>query len=458
MNGNTEIVNTKEGFLEKFFKLKDSNTNVKTEMVAGLTTFLTMAYIIAVNPSFLSTTGMPKEAILTATCLSAGITTILMGIYANLPFALASGMGLNAFFAFSVCGAMKIPWQIALTAVFAEGIIFIILSVTNVRELVVNSIPITLKIAVSGGIGLFIALVGLEGAKIVVNEDSTLVTLGTFRDPRAVIAVIGIVIIGVLVYKKVKGAMLWGILACTVLSWIYALIIGPAKAAELYEIYLPSEIFAFHGIGPIAGKLDFSVFTYGEGIFTFISVLLTFLFVDFFDTVGTLVGVASKVNMIDKSGKVLRANRALLVDAIGTTMGALMGVSTVTTYVESSAGVAEGGRTGLTAVTTGILFILSMFLAPIFIAIPSCATAPALVIVGLFMMQNITQIDFYDYAEAIPAFLTIILMPLTYSIATGLMFGVIAYVIFNLFAKKANNISPTIYILALIFIIKLAVT
>jgi AGZA family xanthine/uracil permease-like MFS transporter len=353
---------------------------------------------------------------------------------------------------------MKIPWQIALTAVFAEGIIFIILSVTNVRELVVNSIPITLKIAVSGGIGLFIALVGLEGAKIVVNEDSTLVTLGTFRDPRAVIAVIGIVIIGVLVYKKVKGAMLWGILACTVLSWIYALIIGPAKAAELYEIYLPSEIFAFHGIGPIAGKLDFSVFTYGEGIFTFISVLLTFLFVDFFDTVGTLVGVASKVNMIDKSGKVLRANRALLVDAIGTTMGALMGVSTVTTYVESSAGVAEGGRTGLTAVTTGILFILSMFLAPIFIAIPGCATAPALVIVGLFMMQNITQIDFYDYTQAIPAFLTIILMPLTYSIATGLMFGVIAYVIFNLFAKKANNISPTIYILALIFIIKLAVT
>jgi adenine/guanine/hypoxanthine permease len=458
LNGNTEIVNTKEGFLEKLFKLKDSNTTVRTEIVAGLTTFLTMAYIIAVNPSFLSTTGMSKEAILTATCLSAGLTTILMGIYANLPFALASGMGLNAFFAFSVCGAMKVPWQIALTAVFAEGIIFIILSVTNVRELVVNSIPMTLKIAVSGGIGLFIALVGLEGAKIVVNEDSTLVTLGTFRDPRAVIAVIGIVIIGILVHKKVKGAMLWGILACTILSWVYALIIGPAKAAELYEIYLPSGVFAFHGIGPIAGKLDFSVFTHAEGIFTFLSVLLTFLFVDFFDTVGTLVGVASKVNMIDENGKVLRADKALLVDAIGTTMGALMGVSTVTTYVESSAGVAEGGRTGLTAVTTGILFILSMFLAPIFIAIPGCATAPALVIVGLFMMQNITQIDFYDYTQAIPAFLTIILMPLTYSIATGLMFGVIAYVIFNLLAKKTSNISPTIYILALIFIIKLAVS
>ncbi|QGU94733.1 NCS2 family permease [Clostridium bovifaecis] len=456
LNRNTEIVTTKEGFLEKNFKLRENNTTVRTEIVAGLTTFLTMAYIIAVNPSFLSATGMPKEALLTATCLAAGLTTILMGFYANLPFALASGMGLNAFFAFSVCGAMKIPWQIALTAVFAEGVIFIILSVTSIREIVVNSIPVTLKIAVSGGIGLFIALIGFENAKVVVNEDATLVTLGTFKDPRAIIAVIGIVIIGTLVHKKVKGAMLWGILACTILSWVYALIIGPAKAAELYEIYLPNGIFAFHGIGPIAGKLDFSIFTHAQGLVTFISVLLTFLFVDFFDTVGTLVGVASKANMVDENGKVLRANKALLVDAIGTTMGALMGVSTVTTYVESSAGVAEGGRTGLTALTTGILFILSMFLAPIFMAIPSCATAPALIIVGLFMMQNITQIDFYDYTEAIPAFLTIILMPLTYSIATGLMFGVIAYVILNLLGKRTERISPTIYILAIIFIIRIA--
>lgn len=456
MNRNTEIVTTKEGFLEKAFKLRENNTTVRTEIVAGLTTFLTMAYIIAVNPSFLSAAGMPKEALLTATCLAAGLTTILMGFYANLPFALASGMGLNAFFAFSVCGAMKIPWQIALTAVFAEGIIFIILSVTNIREIVVNSIPVTLKIAVSGGIGLFIALIGFENAKIVVNEDATLVTLGTFKDPRAVIAVIGVVIIGTLVHKKVKGAMLWGILACTILSWIYAIMIGPAKAAELYEIYLPNGIFAFHGIGPIAGKLDFSIFTHTQGLVTFISVLLTFLFVDFFDTVGTLVGVASKANMVDTNGKVLRANKALLVDAIGTTMGALMGVSTVTTYVESSAGVAEGGRTGLTALTTGILFIISMFLAPIFMAIPSCATAPALIIVGLFMMQNITQIDFYDYTEAIPAFLTIILMPLTYSIATGLMFGVIAYVIFNLLGRRTERISPTIYILAIIFILRIA--
>lgn len=456
MKSNLENVITKDGFLERTFKLRESKTTVKTEIVAGFTTFLTMAYIIAVNPDMLSATGMPKEALLTATCLAAGLTTVLMGFYANLPFVLASGMGLNAFFAFSVCGAMNIPWQIALTAVFAEGIIFIILSVTNIRELVVNSIPVTLKIAVSAGIGLFIALVGFEGAKLVVNEDSTLVTLGTLRDPRAVIAVIGIIIIGALVHKKVKGAMLWGILSCTIISWLYALAIGPAKAAELYGIYLPNGVVGFHGIGPIAGKLDFSIFTHKEGLVTFLSVLLTFLFVDFFDTVGTLVGVASKVNMIDKDGKVLRANKALLVDAVGTTMGAVMGVSTVTTYVESSAGVAEGGRTGLTAVTAGILFLLSMFFAPIFMAIPGCATAPALIIVGLFMMQNITQIDFYDYTEAIPAFLTIVLMPLTYSIANGLMFGVISYVVFNVLGKKAKKVSPTIYILAIIFILRLA--
>lgn len=453
MSMNSGINN--DSFLERTFKLTENGTTVKTELIAGLTTFLTMAYIIAVNPEFLSTTGMPKEALLTATCLAAGLTTILMGIYANLPFALASGMGLNAFFAFSVCGNMKVPWQIALTAVFAEGIIFIILSVTKVREMVVNSIPLTLKIAVSAGIGLFIALIGFQNAKIVVNDDATLLTLGTFKDPRAVIAVIGIVIIGSLVYKKVKGAILWGILACTIISWIYAVIIGPAKAAELYGIYLPKGIFAFHGIGPIAGKLDFSVFTHTEGLVSFISILLTFLFVDFFDTVGTLVGVASKANMIDKDGNVLRADKALLVDAIGTTMGALMGVSTVTTYVESSAGVAEGGRTGLTAIATGILFLLSLFLAPIFMAIPGCATAPALIIVGLFMMQNITQIDFTNYTEAIPAFLTIILMPLTYSIATGLMFGVIAYVVFNLLGGKSKSISPTIYVLAVIFILRL---
>ncbi|MCY6354121.1 NCS2 family permease [Clostridium sp. ZS2-4] len=444
-----------DSWLERTFKLKQSNTTVKTEIIAGVTTFLTMAYIIAVNPDFLSTTGMDKGALLTSTCIAAGITTILMGLYANLPFVLASGMGLNAFFAFSVCGAMKVPWQIALTAVFCEGIIFIILSLTNVREIVVNSIPVSLKIAVSGGIGLFIAFIGFQNAKIVLNDDATLVALGRFSDPRAVIAVIGIVIIGILVHKQVKGAMLWGILSCTVIAWAYALAIGPEQAAKVYQIYLPTGLLGIHSMAPIAGKLDFSVFGSKEGILTLVSILLTFLFVDFFDTVGTLVGVASKANMIDEKGNVLRAKQALLVDAIGTTMGACMGISTVTTYVESSAGVAEGGRTGLTAVAAGVLFLISAFFAPVFMAIPSCATAPALIIVGLFMMQNITQIDFYDYTEAIPAFLTIILMPLTYSIATGLMFGVIAYVLFNVLGGKKEKVSITILILAIIFVLRL---
>lgn len=454
MNKNTKIINDNEGFLERTFKLKANNTNVKTEVIAGITTFLTMAYIIAVNPEFLSTTGMDKGAVLTSTCVAAGLTTILMGVYANLPFVLASGMGLNAFFAFSVCGGMKVPWQVALTAVFLEGIVFIILSLTKVREIVVNSIPTSLKISVSAGIGLFIAFIGFQNSGIVVKNESTLVSLGSLKDPRAVIAVIGLIVIGTLVYKQVKGAMLWGILACTVVAWGYAFAIGPEKAAELYKIYLPTGLLGVHSMAPIAGKLDFTVFSTAKGTSMIISVLLTFLFVDFFDTVGTLVGVASKANMMDENGNVLRAREALLTDAIGTTMGAVMGVSTVTTYVESSAGVAEGGRTGLTAFTAGVLFLLAALFAPIFMAIPSCATAPALIIVGLFMMQNITQIDFYNYTEAIPAFLTILLMPLTYSIATGLMFGVIAYVIFNLLGGKKEKISITLVILSIIFIIR----
>ncbi len=448
-------IEKESGFLERRFKLTENGTNVKTEVIAGLTTFLTMAYIIAVNPNFLSSTGMDKGALVTATCLAAGLTTIMMGLYANLPLALASGMGLNAFFAFVVCGVMGISWQVALTAVFVEGIIFIILSITGIRELVVNSIPDSLKIAVSSGIGLFIAFIGLEGAKIVVDDPATLVVMGSMTDPRAVIAIIGVVIIGVLLHKKVKGAVLWGILACTFIAWIFALIVGADKAAELYEIYLPNKVTGLYSIKPIAFKLDFSVFSNGQSLLTFATIVITFLFVDFFDTVGTLVGVASKANLFDKEGKVLRAKQALLTDAIGTTFGSLVGVSTVTTYVESSAGVSEGGKTGLTAVTTGLLFILAIFFAPIFMAIPSCATAPALIIVGLLMMQNITKIDFHNLTEGIPAFLTILLMPLTYSIATGLIFGVISYVLFNLFGGKRKNISITMYVLAGLFILKL---
>lgn len=452
----TTVQVTKNGFLERFFKLSENKTTVKTEIIAGITTFLTMAYIIAVNPDFLSATGMPKGALLTATCLAAGLTTILMGLYANMPFALASGMGLNAFFAYTVCGAMGISWQVALTAVLVEGIIFIILSLTKVREAVVNAIPESLKVAVSAGIGLFIAFIGFINGQIVINNDSTLVGLGKITDPRALICLLGVIVIGVLVHKQVKGAILWGILVSTVVAWIYALIVG-ADAAAALGIYLPSGLTQVYGIGDIAFKLDFSVFSSTQSILTFISIMLTFLFVDFFDTVGTLVGVASKANMFDKDGKVLNARQALLTDAIGTTFGALVGTSTVTTYVESSAGVAEGGRTGLTAVTTGILFLLAIIFAPIFLAIPSCATAPALIIVGLFMMQNITKIDFYDYTEAIPAFLTIILMPLTYSISDGLMFGTIAYVVFNLLGGKAKKISVTMFILAILFVLKLVI-
>lgn len=451
---NTSVV-TNDGFVERYFKLKENNTTVKTEVIAGITTFLTMAYIIAVNPNILSSTGMPKGPLVTATCIAAGLTTIIGALYANLPYALASGMGLNAFFAYTVCGVMKIPWQVALTAVFVEGIIFIILSLTKVRELVVNAIPDSLKVAVSTGIGLFIAFIGFVDAKMIIKNDATLVSLGSISNPSVVICIIGLIVIGIMVHKNIRGAILWGILLCTGIAWIFALIIGPQKAAELYGIYLPAGVASVYGIGEIAMKMDFSVLFAPSQILNFLSIMITFLFVDFFDTVGTLVGVASKANMFDKDGKVLRADRALLTDAIGTTIGAMVGVSTVTTYVESSAGVVEGGRTGLTALTTGILFIIAIIFAPIFIAIPSCATAPALIIVGLFMIQNVTKINFFDYPEAIPAFLTILMMPLTYSIANGLMFGIISWVIFNLLSGRSKKITGTMYVLAVLFVLKL---
>lgn len=454
MGKNPENV-TDPGFLERYFKLSENKTNVRTEIIAGITTFLTMAYIIAVNPNFLSTTGMPIGPLVTATCLAAGLTTILMGLYGNLPFALASGMGLNAYFAFTVCGAMKVPWQLALTAVFVEGIIFIILSLTKIREMVVNAIPNSLKIAVSAGIGLFIAFIGFQDAGIIVNDDATLVKLGALYDPRVLIAIAGIVIIGIMMHKKVRGAILWGILICTGIAWGYALYLGPDTAYKLYGISLPKGFTGVYGIGDIFWKFDFS-FTSSIKLFgDFLAIMVTFLFVDFFDTVGTLVGVASKADMFDKEGKVLRANKALLTDAVGTTFGAMVGVSTVTTYVESAAGVAEGGRTGLTSLVTGLLFILAIFFAPVFVAIPSCATAPALVIVGLLMIQNIVKINFNDFTEAIPAFLTIILMPLTYSIATGLMFGIVSYAVFNIFCGKSEKVSWTMRVLAVLFIIKM---
>ena len=450
-----QTVTKKEKLLPIF---SNKNVDMKKEMLAGLTTFLTMAYIIAVNPSILSATGMPAGALVTATCLAAAIACILMGIFANLPFALASGMGLNAYFAYTVVGQMGISWKVALTAVFVEVIIFIILSLFKVREAVVNAIPKNMKLAVTGGIGLFIAFIGMANSGLVVANDSTMVSLGVFT-PTVIITIIGLIIITVLDKKGIRGAILWGILISAIIGWGFALV--DKEAAGALGIYLPTGVFKFEGIGEIAGKVDLVNAFSGENIKMFITVVFTFLFVDFFDTVGTLVGVCSKAKMLDDEGNVPNAGRALLVDAIGTTAGSLLGVSTVTTYVESSTGVAVGGRTGFTAITTGILFLIAMFFSPIFIAIPSCATAPALIYVGYLMLGAVKEIDFDNITEGVPAFLTIAAMPLTYSIGDGLTLGILSYVIINLlysiFSKKENKvkISWVMYLLAVVFILKL---
>lgn len=453
-----QTVSKKEKLLPIF---SNKNVDMKKEMLAGLTTFLTMAYIIAVNPNILSSTGMPAGALVTATCLSAAIASILMGLFANLPFALASGMGLNAYFAYTVVGQMGVSWEVALTAVFIEGIIFIVLSLFKVREAVVNSIPKNMKLAVTGGIGLFIAFIGMVNAGLVVANESTMVELGKFT-PAVIISIIGLIIIAVLDKKRVRGAILWGILISAIIGWGYALI--NKEAAANLGIYLPTGIFKFEGIGEIAGKVDLVHAFSAENIKMFITIVFTFLFVDFFDTVGTLVGVCSKAKMLDDDGNVPNAGRTLLVDAVGTTAGALLGVSTVTTYVESSTGVAAGGRSGFTAITTGVLFLIAMLFSPIFIAIPSCATAPALIYVGYLMLGAVKEIDFDNITEGVPAFLTIAAMPLTYSIGNGLTLGILSYVIINLlynliFARKKEEkvkVSWIMYVLAIIFILKIA--
>lgn len=438
--------------------LSNKNVDIRKEMMAGLTTFLTMAYIIAVNPDILSATGMPIGPLVTATCLAAALGCILMGVFANMPFALASGMGLNAFFAFTVVLQDGIPWEVALTAVFVEGIIFILLSLFKVREAVVNSIPKNMKLAVTGGIGLFIAFIGMVNAGLVISNESTMVSMGSFS-PAVIIALLGLIIIAVLDKKGVKGAILWGILISALIGWGYALI--NTEAAATLGIYLPNGVFKFEGIGEIAGKIDLKYVLHPDNISMFITVVFTFLFVDFFDTVGTLVGVCSKAKMLDDEGNVPNAGRALLVDAVATTAGACMGVSTVTTYVESSTGVAAGGRTGYTAITTGILFLIAMFFSPIFIAIPACATAPALIYVGYLMLGAVTEIDFHNVTEGVPAFLTIACMPLTYSIGDGLTIGILSYVIinvlYNLFGKKEekNKVSIVMIVLAALFIFKI---
>ncbi|MCX0409495.1 NCS2 family permease [Clostridium perfringens] len=439
--------------------LPENKSEYRREFLAGTTSFLAMAYIIAVNPSILSEAGMPAGAIVTATCISAVIGCLIMGFYAKLPFGLAPGMGLNAFFTFSVVIGMGISWEVALTAVFVEGIIFILLSLFKVREAVVDAIPINLKYAVTAGIGLFIAFIGFNGAGVVIGNPDTMVAMGQVG-PKMLIAMVGLCIIVILEKKKVKGSMLVGIVVSTLLAWGYALI--NTEAAASMGIYLPNGIFKFESIAQIAGKVNFSYLTSPQHVFNFITIVFTFLFVDFFDTVGTLIGVASRANMLDKKGRVPNAGRALMTDAIATTAGALLGTSTVTVYVESATGVEEGGRTGLTAITIGGLFFVAMFFSPIFVAVPACATAPALIYVGYLMLTSVLKIDFSDITDAVPAFLIIALMPLTYSIGDGLTIGVLAYVILNILhniftknKKDKKELSMVMIVLAIIFVIKL---
>lgn len=426
--------------MEKFFKLKENGTNVKSEIIAGITTFMTMAYILAVNPSILSATGMDKGAVFTATVVSSIVATLIMGLLANLPFALAPGMGLNAFFAYTVVLGMGYSWQTALTAVFIEGIIFLVLTIFNVREAIVNSIPLNMKRAISVGIGLFIAFIGLQNSKIIINNDATLISLGDITSGSPLLAIIGLLITSLLLAYNVKGAILIGILLTTLIGI-------PMGITQLS----PYASFAPPSLEPVAFKLDFANILHPN---MFI-VLFTFLFVDMFDTVGTLVGVCTKANMLTKGGEVPRCKQALFADAVGTIFGACMGTSTVTTYVESASGVAEGGKTGLTAVVVAILFTISLFLSHIFLLIPSAATAPALIIVGLFMMTPILEIDLTDYTEAIPSFVCIIFMPFAYSIAEGITFGILAFTLLKLLTGRTKEITLFTWILAALLVIKI---
>lgn len=448
--------------MEKFFKLKQRGTTVGTEIMAGVITFMTMAYILAVNPSILSGAGMDGEAVMLATCLASFVGTMCMGLMANLPFALSAGMGVNAFFAYTVCGTMGYSWQVALFAVFCEGLIFILLTLTNIREAIFNCIPISLKQSVSVGIGLFIAFIGLQNANLTVKSDATLVDLVDFADTIhtrgicAVLAVIGLLLIAILHIRKIHGGILIGIFATWILG-IFCELIGiykPDAAAGFYSLIPDFKMTDFSSLGKTFGqcfRIDFK----GVGIFDFIVVMLSFLFVDMFDTIGTLIGVSSKADMLDKDGKLPAVKPALLADAIATSSGAIFGTSTTTTFVESAAGVGAGGRTGLTAVTTAVLFLLSTLLAPIFTAIPSFATAPALIFVGFLMFSNIAKIKFDDenLTDAIPAYLGIVAMPLFYSIADGIAVGVISYVVLNLACGKVKKINPLMYVLAVLFIL-----
>ncbi|MCH4012897.1 MAG: NCS2 family permease [Solobacterium sp.] len=449
---------------EKVFKLKENGTDTRTELVAGLTTFMTMVYILALNPSILSQSGMDAGSILTATAVASAIACFCMAAFSNKPFALSAGLGLNAYFAYTICGSMGYSWQAALTAVLVEGVIFIILSLTNVREAIFNAIPSQLKIAVSVGIGLFITFIGCQNAHIIV-DGSTLVTLfsfkgalsdGTFRSAgiSVILALVGVVLIFFMLHKGVKGYMLYGIL----LTWLIGII------CQLVGLYVPDPDNGFYSVIPTAFvsmpssmaptmfKFDFGFIAQHPG--DFIVMMFSFLFVDIFDTLGTVIGCASKANMLDENGNLPGIKGVLLADACGTVVGACLGTSTITTFVESSSGITEGGRTGLTSVTTGVLFLLALFLTPLFLTVPSFATAPALIVVGFLMMQQVSNIHWTNLLEAVPSFICITMMGFAYSISDGIAFGIISWVVLHVLAKDRSDTSTLMYVLAVIFVLK----
>lgn len=431
------------GFLEKTFKLSESQTTPKVEITAGITTFVTMAYILVVNPLILADAGMDKGSVFTATAVSSIVATLIMAFYANYPFVLSAGMGLNAFFAYSVVLGMGHTWEFALTAVFIEGLIFILLTFVNVREAIVNAIPVSLKHAVSAGIGLFIAFIGFKGSTLIVSSEATFVALGSVTSPKAIVSIVGLLVALFFLAKNVQGALLISVLVGTIVGIPLGVTQMPSSLFSLPPSLAPTA-FAFTRVG-MSEILTFDMFM----------VVLTFLFVDLFDTIGMLVGTAAKANMLDEDGKLPRVKPALFADAVGTTLGACLGTSTITTFAESAAGISVGGRTGLTSLTSAGLFAIALFFAPLFTAIPEAATAPALIMVGLFMLGSVLAIDFDDITESFPAFLTIIMMPLTYSIGDGLMFGIIGYAAAKLLSGRVKEASPVMYILAVIFILRM---
>jgi len=429
--------------MKSFFAIKESGSNVRTEILAGITTFLTMAYILAVNPDILSAAGLPRDSVFVATAISSAVATLVMALVARLPFALAPGMGLNAFFAFTVVLGMGKSWQFALTAVFLEGIIFLILTLLNVREAIINAIPANVRKAISVGIGLFIAFIGLQNAGLIVNNDATLVQLGDLTSPTVILTVVGLIVIAVLLAFKVRGALLIGIAVVTLIGI-------PVNITNLegFRLFTPIP-----SLSPVLLQFEWSqIFT-----LDMLVVLFTFLFVDMFDTVGTLIGVSTKAGILRPDGSIPRVRQALFADAIGTTVGAMLGTSTVTTYVESAAGVEEGGRTGLTALVTAILFLIAVFLSPLFLLIPPAATAPALILVGLFMMSPVRDIEWGEVTEALPAFLAVIMMPLTYSISEGIVWGVLSYILVKLLTGKVRDLSVVTYIVGIVFVLSLIV-